>query len=104
MRNGGDIIVAQLAYKIGALPLPTLSCIEGASDKSVLSSERGHASVHDSLRAVAVCVIAAYMGYLNVALGDRCSQVVAISGNGRKGKARWLSQRRASVKVLPGAF
>ena len=57
-----------------------------ASDKSVLSSQRGNAGVDDGLRAIALGVIAVWIRRLSVALGDRLLQVAAIRALGGKEK------------------
>jgi hypothetical protein len=50
----------------------------GVSDESVLSSQRGNASIEDSLRTMAHCVIAVWLGHLNVNLGCRPLDTVAV--------------------------
>jgi hypothetical protein len=67
-----------------------------ASDKSVLSSQRGNAGVDDGLRAMTHCVIAVWIGYLNVDLGYRPLEIVAIwTTSGKERKAGEVSVARA---------
>jgi hypothetical protein len=58
-----------------------------ASDKSVLSSQRGNAGVDDGLRAMAYRVIAVRIGYRNVGLEYRPLDVVTIWATSGKERA-----------------
>jgi len=57
------------------------------SDESVLSSQRGNASVNDGLRAMAYRVIAVRSGYPNVGLEYRPLDIVTIWATSGKERA-----------------
>jgi hypothetical protein len=75
-----------------------------ASDKFILSSQRGNAGVDDGLRAMAYRVSAVRIGYPNVALEYRPSEIVTIWATSGKERASGEVIVPESVKVWLGAF